>query len=363
MDAAATGMRALLFAAFLLPFPSAAVLSAQEPAEPEGLAVIEEKAPTEQGKETANGEDRTLRENCDLPDLGSDSWIDRMHRAIYRSVCGSAFWFDSFFGEENSDRDREATFGRLALGPEWSDHDGLTARARFKVRINLPRFEKRLNAFFGSYKEDEFAPDRTDTFGSLPEVFRNAADREWLLGLGYSPFRNSRRRVDLDAGVKLGFPMDPFVRLRVGRHRFVGDLSLLRFRQTLFWRGEKGVGTTSHVDVERVLGPTYHLRWRSEGTLAEAVAGVDWESSLILYQYLGGSRALAYEVLIEGETDAAVPVKEYGFRTVYRQSLFREWFFTEVRGALTWPKEELAEVRRESFGLGFSFEILFGNHP
>lgn len=351
----------VLAAAFALVWATAPVSGEERTGSGEGRqpeAEAEKKEPTEDAREK-----RAMKEVCNLPDLGSDSWIDRMHRAIYRSVCGSAYWFDSFFGEDNSDREREATFGRIALIPEWSDHDGFTARGRFKVRINLPRFEKRVNAFFGNYKEDEFAPDRTDNFGSLPEVFRDATDREWLAGLGYSPVGNGRRRFDIDAGVKISSPLDPFVRLRMKRHRFVGEFTLVRIRQTLFWRGEKGAGTTGHVDVERMLGPSFHVRWRAEGTLAETVEGVDWESGLILYQYLGANRALAYELLVEGETDAAVPVKEYGLRAIYRQSIFREWLFTEVRSSLTWPKDELSEVRNESFGVGFGFEILFGNHP
>jgi len=335
--------------------PAAEAAAATEPAGEEPAATAE----AEDGKT----KQPTIKEACKLPDLGNVAWIDRMHLAVYRSVCGSAFWFDSFFGEEDAYRQRDATFGRAGLAPHWSEHDGFELKGRLKAKINLPRLEKRFNAFFGNYEKEEFETDRSPTFGGLPPVFEQTTDQDWLVGLGYSPLRGKRRRIDIDAGVKLSFPLDPFVRLRSQRFHFFSEVSLLRFRQTVFWRGELGFGTTSHLDLERVLGKSRHLRWSNIGTIAQATDGIDWESRLTLYHYLGGSRAFAYELTIKGGTDAPVAVETYGFETIYRQSMFRDWFFLELRGGLAWPRYEPGELRQPSFGLGFGFELIFGNRP
>jgi hypothetical protein len=360
----------LLFAAPGLAASSS--VSPQEEAAPQETAP-EESAPEESAQESAapaeaeageTGEtDVRIKNVCDLPDLASVAWIDRMHHAVYRSVCGSAFWFDSFFGEEDAYRQRDATFGRAGLAPHWSEQDGFELKVRFKAKIHLPRLEKRLNAFLGNYDEDEFEQDRSPSFGGLPQVFQQNTDQEWLAGLGYSPLRGKRRRIDIDAGVKLDFPLDPFVRVRSQRYHFFNEVSLLRFRQTLFWRGERGLGTTSHLDIERLLARNLHVRWSNLGTIAEAFDGVDWESRLTLYHYLGGSRAFAYELSVKGETEAPVTVESYGFEMIYRQSAFRDWFFLELRGGLAWPRYLPEEIREESFGVGFGFELLFGDHP
>lgn len=343
----------------------AAVAPQDEPvAEP---PTAEEPVTTAETAATAEAEDDAtkpkIKDVCNLPDLGSVAWIDRMHQAVYRSVCGSAFWFDSFFGEEDAYRQRDATFGRAGLAPHWSEQDGFELKGRLKAKINLPRLQKRFNAFFGNYDEKEFETDRSPTFGGLPQVFEQTTDQEWLVGLGYSPLRGKHRRIDIDAGVKLNFPLDPFVRLRSQRYHFFSEVSLLRFRQTLFWRGNLGFGTTSHLDLERVLGKSHHVRWSNIGTIAQGTEGVDWESRLTLYHYLGGSRAFAYELTLKGETDAPVAVESYGFETIYRQSAFRDWFFLELRGGLAWPRYVPEEVRQPSFGLGFGFELIFGNRP
>lgn len=339
---------------------STAVAPQDEPV-PEEAPATDKTAATDA---TADGKPKlTIKDVCQLPDLGNVSWIDRMHHAIYRSVCGSAFWFDSFFGEEEAYRQRDATFGRAGLSPHWSEKDGFQVKGRFKAKINLPRLEKRLNAFFGNYDENEFETDRTPTFGGLPQVFQQNTDQEWLVGLGYSPLRGKHRLVDIDAGVKLDFPVDPFVRVRSQRFHFFNEVSLLRFRQTLFWRGELGFGTTSHLILERLLAKRLHVRWSNLGTIAQEIEGVGWESRLTLYHYLGGSRAFAYELSIRGETEAPVTVETYGFEVIYRQSAFREWFFIEARSGLAWPRYEPEETREPSFGLGFGFELIFGNHP
>lgn len=355
--------QALLLVLVLPGLAVPSVLRAQD--EP---AAVAPEAPAEESGEIAEAGEgapaATAKDVCkDLPELASDAWLDRMHRAVYRSVCGSAFWFDSFFGGEETYLERDATFGRIGLTPHWSEQDGFELDGRFRAKIRLPRLEKRLSAFLGRYEEDEFATDRNPAFTNLPQVFEQTTDQEWLVGLGYNPFRGERRRFDIDAGVKVDFPLDPFVRLRYRRFRFISDTSLVRFRQTLFWRGERGVGTTSHVDLERVLTRRFHVRWRNLGTIAEGFQGVDWESRVTLYHYLGSTRALAYDSFIKGETDAPVTVESYGFDVIYRQSAFRDWFFLELRAGLAWPQYEPGEIRDSSFGVGVGVELLFGNHP
>ena len=137
----------------------------------------------------------------------------------------------------------------------------------------------------------------------------------------------------------------------------------MRFRQTAFWRGDGGLGTTTSLDLERLLSPSRHLRWRSVGTVSEEARGLDWKSTLTLYQYLGRSRAFAYQAEIDGETDAPVTVEDVGLRIIYRQSVARPWLFGEIQGLVRWPRDEPSQSRRASFGIGIGFELLFGDHP
>ena len=183
------------------------------------------------------------------------------------------------------------------------------------------------------------------------------------MGLGYKAVKTARRRLDIDGGVKLGFPMNPFVRARYRSNVFVSDTTLLRFRETVFWRRDRRLGATSQVDLEEILSGRHLLRWRTLATVSQTSQGVDWLTGLTLYQGLGGSRAIAYQVEVDGETDRDVPLEDTALRVIYRQSVAREWLFLEVRGSLRWPREELDEDREPSLGIAFGVEILFGDLP
>src|SRR5690606_6199749 len=88
--------------------------------------------------------------------------------------------------------------------------------------------------------------------------------------------------------------------------------------------------------------------------------GVYGYTSLNALRGLPNRRALAFEAFLDGETDAEVPLHEYGFKAAYRQSIARDWLVLEVRTSVTWPKEDRMEHRKPSWGAGIGFEMFFG---
>ena len=56
-----------------------------------------------------------------------------------------------------------------------------------------------------------------------------------------------------------------------------------------------------------------------------------------------------------------MPLHDYGFKFAYRQQIYRDWLVVEYRTSLTWPKDDPAQDRRSSFGVGLGFEIMFGS--
>ncbi len=300
---------------------------------------------------------------CLGSDLEKDAWIDRVRKIVDRTVCSSAVWFDSFFGEEIAYEESDASFGRLGGNVQWDEFNGFKLRGELKVKLALPRFEKKLNAFFGRFDGDDFVTDRRQAASGLPPLFQVQTDQEWLAGLGYSPLRSARSRLDFDIGVDLDTPIDPFVKTRYRYNLFVNDRSLLRYRQTLFWRNQDGYGTTGILDFERLINSRFHSRWRGITTFSESTEGVDWKSTLTVYQYIGDARALAYRAFIDGESDAPVSLSEYGLETLYRQKMSREWLFLEIGGRVFWPRQLPEEARETTYGLSLGFEMLFKHHP
>lgn len=303
---------------------------------------------------------------CRDPGLGvgpnREMWLDAMQRGIFMSVCSSARWFDGFFGDARFDHAARSTWGRLAINTIWDQKDSLDAKVRFRARVSLPNLDRRFNAFFGRENEEDFVRGRNEGFESLPEFFRDTDDREWLVGLGYNPVGSNADRFDASVGVKLRFPLEPFVQGRYSYIWLLGDNDLVRFRNTVFWRNQHGFGNTISFDFEHAFGPRLLARLANTGTLSEATEGVDWKSSLTLYQALSGPRALSYTTYIDGETDHPVSVDRYGLRVIYRQQMYRQWFFGQLIGGYNRPRD-FGEEREDSWELGVGFEVIYGRQP
>lgn len=336
----------------------------------EGRLTVKGKKPKRPKKPEAELSDEVkaqkkewLSEVCPVgEEEGSGTWLDRSQDRLGWSVCRATIWFDGLFGDERAIEERDATYGYLQPRLEWSDHDGVDAKLRMRAKINLPVADRRFNALLGRSEADEDDPGGSRQGGNeqLPESFRTADD-EWLLGLGYSPVRGSRRRMDFDGGVKLGAPVELFAQGRYRRHWFLSNRDLVRARQTVFWRSDDGLGTALHVDVERVLRGPYVARWRNGASLADNSRGVEWFEELTVFQRLGDKTALAYVLSADGATDADVPVSKYALELVFRRNILREWLYVELRPGLDWRRRERHLDREIEPVLGVSLQIHFGD--
>lgn len=286
-------------------------------------------------------------------------WIDRVHRQMFEMTCATAYWFDGFFGTRHDSERYRRTHGSIAPGLRWDERDGFEPSLRFRAQLELPRLSERYNAFIGRLDRDEFVSNTESDFTALPSRF-GADDDETLLGLGYSRSRKVGHDLDASAGVRLRFPLDPYVK---GSYRYltpIGRIHLLRASQTIFWQNSEGFGTTSRFDLDRALSETLLVRWGSSGTFSEESQGVRWRSGLTLFHSLDRTHALAYRVGIAGETDRDVDITDYGVEVIYRRRFVREWLFLELRSGVTWPRESLEERRQANLGLGIAFELHFG---
>ena len=335
---------------------------------------IERASPSGIGPEAPQQPRRRRADACRVPvpglddtpaqDPDDDEWIDRFQQGFYTGVCGAATWFDGLFGNPRFEQDSNDTFGRVALFETWDDRDGLDTRLRLRARLALPAMRDRLRLTLGRGDERELVEGRpSNTENPLPPSFRRVNDEAWLLGLGYSRQEGLENGFDFGLGVRLRFPVDPYLR-GTYRHNFIFDEStMLRFRETLFWRDTRGFGSTTQLSLDRLLTSELLLRWNNSGTVAEDTEGLDWGSSVTLFQSLGDRRALSYTVLVRGETAADVGLQDYGVDLRYRQRLYRRWLFVEFATSLTWPRETLDERRKINPGIGIGVEMFFGPVP
>jgi len=314
--------------------------------------------PAAEAEDTAS-----LRELCRERSAEERDLLDESRRVLAETFCGATLWFDGLFGGTPDVENAREVSGRVELSTLYTEEDGAQPKARLRLKYDLPNLKKRFNVFLGRDDSDNFVQGREESLAVRSSVFSVDDEDRWLAGLGYSPPGRYKDRFDVRVGARLSTASEVFVQGRFRRNVFLGERSVWRLRETAFYENRDGFGSTTSADFDHVLGKKLLFHWGTVGTISEATDGADWRSATVLYQNLGASSAMAYEVFVRGSTGRDVKLREYGATTTYRRPFHRQWLFGELIAGYTWPRKELDEPREGSALVGFGVEMLFGRVP
>lgn len=331
--------------------------------EAEALDIIQQpfNPMKEPGEEPAPQQlEETEHDPCDW-DLESPHIQEDSQEVVRSATCHSFRWFDGLFGEE-IDYPEEQVNGLLTVGAEYTQYDKFDPRLRFRVRAPLPNMSSRLDLIVGRGDDAAFIEDtetQNQTFYNPGLVKRDTED-EWLLGLGNRRGRQ-RRGWDWSVGVRLGAPIDPYVKTQWFYFKSYSDSADLRFRQTFFWRNEDGFGSTSRTDYAWGVDPENVLRWEGVVTVSEETEGAKWYVGHTWYHLMEKRSAFSILAFARGETNAEVALNEYGLNFIWRRPFTREWMYLSMGPSVTWPRFFQDEKRELSLGFGAWIEMEFGD--
>ena len=338
-------------------------------AEEESFAVVPDEAPptiSDQAEPDETVGDQAVPDEQDsMPaDAEPVPLLDRTQQTVDSLVLGAAQRIDNIFGSTGVEEEASIDRGRLSVGSQYDERDGLKGRLRLKARFQLPALKDRTTVILGRGDANDLV-DGTgdDNIDTLPSQFNDFADEDWLLGVGYSRDRTLRRGWSFGVGVKLASPLEPYARATYRWNKAIGEKWLWRVEPRLFVQNQRGAGVSMQNTVDFALKDDWLLRSWSVGVVEEEVDGLSWTSKLIAYQQLTRKSAMSYAVYGSGETQFEVPIKDYGFELRYRRQIAREWLFIELLGRLNWPRDTLDELRESNIGVGIEFELQFGNWP
>lgn len=314
---------------------------------------------------SAWADDAVPDDDADNPCLGEkptdEPAMEDMRAGIQRGVCSTARFVDRLFGAEHEYSEFEDdSNGRASLTAGWNEQDGAELDGRFRASVTLPALNERLNATIGRASTDEFVADQASGIGPVGGSFSDDDPAEWFAGAGYRVHRDRDSRFDIGVGVQLDWPLNPYVNARYRHYLYRSRNVLLTMRSTVFWEDDEGPGVTQALEMDRVLGHDYLLRWGNSARFSDETDGVRWRSRVALYQAIDYRRAMRYEISVRGETDGTQPDR-YGLRVTHRRSVSRDWFFVEMGAVLFWADGPEPEDRCDAcVGASLGFEVLFG---
>ena len=300
---------------------------------------------------------------CDQIYVSDHQILDATREQVEELVCKGALWLDGFGGDGGNVLAARRSRGLIETSYYQSEFTGAEFRVRAKIRVELPLLKQRLSAFIGLDNENDFVQGRSEGFSLRSEFPTLDTDDDWLAGLGYS-FPGSSRvfKSDFRVGAKRLTDTEVFVQNRFRYLAYSDHNDLWTLRETFFWTNHDGFGATTGIDWMHVINEKLLARWDNVATVSQESDGLSWRTAAWLYRSLNHGKGIAGEIFSRGDTRHPVPVREYGFRALYRHPLFEERLWVELINGYTWPKVELGTERQGSYGFGIGLQLPFGPH-
>lgn len=287
-------------------------------------------------------------------------WLDRTHQELYDFMWHNAMRVDRWFGSDREEADYKTIYGSIAPAVLWERHDGTQVPLRFNVYLPLPRMNERFHAFLARFDPSEYITEEEQPSGAFRRQYGPVREDQTILGIGYRQPERQGSRWEAGAGMRVTIPPDPYIKGSWVFERGASERGLFTQRETAFWQSSQGVGVTNRTDVERIFGGRWLARWTGSATFTTRSQGVIGWSAIDLMRGFAERRALAAELEIDGQTDAPVPLHNFGAKVAWRQGILRRWLVLELRASLGWPKDRPGQQRRISPGVGVGIEMLFG---
>jgi len=287
-------------------------------------------------------------------------WLDTTRDMTYNALWKSAKYVDRWFGSAQDDAVYKQVHGSISPALLYTQYDGLRTQVRFNMNFPFPEANNRLHAFIGRFDPNEFITERDEPSGAIARTYGPATEDQTLLGIGYRQPDKQGSRFDAGAGIRVRFPLDPYVKGSYVFERGQSETGLFSIRETLFWQNSEGAGATTRLDLERVVQTSWLARYTLSATRSQRSEGLRGYTSILLLHGMSDRRAIAFEVGADGQTQASVQLHDYGFKTAYRQGILRRWLVMEVRASVDWPRDFIYQSRSASLGVGIGFEMLIG---
>jgi hypothetical protein len=304
----------------------------------------------------------------------ASGWLDERRDALELRLGTFIDHFDHFFGADRR-VDVEAPTSRFRFKTFVRTGDDKRFAMGFAVgtSIQLPRLERWLGnarlVFIGErvpgglprppvgdtltgVEAPHPLPASTDS--TVPFLGRGRAQAE----LRFDLLRRDMLILDTGAGTSLVWPPVPFGRFRAHLRLGLGGGVLLRATDVLFvelWG--RGMGTSTDVELARLLTPWLRLRWEGHGIFAQRSRGIEW-STLVGADWRVHPRTGLFSTAgCTGFGTPAPGVDVWRVVVGVRQGLWHNWIFAGLEPEVFWPR--LAGLARSRFwAVTVRFEVV-----
>lgn len=262
-------------------------------------------------------------------------WVKTSRRYVSKAVKNLTQSVDTYLSNDISNVENDS-YLRLRIGYVLEEGGKTLPNNNIKFKADLPKTQKKLQLVFESDTEDFQSLEQQQKNNDRKESIQNNDNASAALRFILNNTRGWNN--DIDVGLRVALPLDPFVRFTTKRRFQLNTDWSLVIKQQLYYFLQEEFGTQTRVSFDRPLterlGYFNHtnMRWRDkEGALEFShIEGIrDIITSRDMLTHVAG---VFYQ-------EQPVPyITSYYVATTYRRRLHSDWLFAEVTPSVTWSE-------------------------
>ncbi|MBM6550523.1 hypothetical protein [Marinomonas ostreistagni] len=278
-------------------------------------------------------------------------WWHSTHEVASQKVGTWSKSLDMFFSGQRHDNINDS-FVSMRFGSIIEEQDGVSGFFNLDARIDLPSTEDRLDLIIESDADELTQDNRVTENDTGQNILQSAQDTRFATMLRYVA---DELDADIDLGVLVRMPLDPFVRMRLKQAWQTGDWYWQQ-QEAAFVYYSLGNGARYNIETTRELGERFAVGAEFGVTYLELESDTYWREDVYLTQRLSDKSSLRYQVsyLQAGSVPSA---DSFLYFAEYQRVLHKNWLIGEIKPQMTYEDDNDFEGE---FSVSLSLEVLFG---
>lgn len=278
-------------------------------------------------------------------------WWLGSHETVSKTIGNWSTNIDSFLSGRQSSQDSdsylEVRFGSVLSGSESSGFFD------FRTRLKLPNTQDRLRLVIES-EPDSLAPEsqigessqQNGVVNSALKSNISAAVRYIIDDIG----------LDIDAGIRVDFPLDPFLRLRFKQGDVTEQWSWWQ-KQEVFAYYSKGVGARYGLGLGYAMSPTLNFGTDFGVTWLDKEGLFYVRENFSIQHKLDDKNRLGYQLSFLQSGEHSIEPDSFLYNVQYERLLYKDWLIGQVKPQFTHEADDDYDGK---FSLTLSLAILLG---
>lgn len=284
-------------------------------------------------------------------DEPENSWWFSSHETVSKTIGNWSTNIDSFLSGEQSQQ-RNDSFVEVRFGSVL-EKDESSGFFDFSAKLRLPNTQDRLRLVVES-ESDSLAPESLRGESSQQDsVVSSALKTSISAAVRYI---EEDIGLDVDAGIKVDFPLDPFLRFRLKQGEVIGSFEWWQ-KQEAFAYYSKGVGARYGVGVGYATSPTLNFGMDFGTTWLDKEGLFYVRENFSIQHRVNDKNRLGYQLSFLQSGEHNIKPDSYLYNVQYERLLYKDWLIGQIKPQMT---HEVEDDYAGVFSLTLSLAILLG---